>query len=334
MKEATCEEAGEETRTCANCGETETRALEATGHNWGEWTVTKEATCEVAGEETRTCANCGQTETRPIPATGHTYVETVVAPTCTEEGYTLHTCEVCGSNYKTDVVEALGHDWSEWTVTEAADCFHAGSETRTCARCEASEIRTIAANSDNCPSKAFKDVGINRWYHKGIDFVVTQGLMEGVGDGLFLPNGNLTRGQMVTILYRLAGQPEISGKSPFTDVQEGRFYADAVVWAAENGIVKGVTEELFVPNRFVTREEMVTMLARYAELNGVEITTEGSLSAYPDADQVSNYAVAYMTWAVENGILNGAEGMLIPRKTATRAQAAAVLLRYCEAFGE
>ena len=333
-KEATCEEAGEETRTCANCGETETRALEATGHNWGEWTVTKEATCEVAGEETRTCANCGQTETRPIPATGHTYVETVVAPTCTEEGYTLHTCEVCGSNYKTDVVEALGHDWSEWTVTEAADCFHAGSETRTCARCEASEIRTIAANSDNCPSKAFKDVDINRWYHKGIDFVVTQGLMEGVGDGLFLPNGNLTRGQMVTILYRLAGQPEISGKSPFTDVQEGRFYADAVVWAAENGIVKGVTEELFVPNRFVTREEMVTMLARYAELNGVEITTEGSLSAYPDADQVSNYAVAYMTWAVENGILNGAEGMLIPRKTATRAQAAAVLLRYCEAFGE
>ena len=218
----------------------------------------------------------GTSETLTVTVPEHDYIVSVVPATCTEGGYTLYTCRNCGSNYKDHFTEALGHDWSEWTVTEAADCFHAGSETRTCARCEASEIRTIAANSDNCPSKAFKDVDINRWYHKGIDFVVTQGLMEGVGDGLFLPNGNLTRGQMVTILYRLAGQPEISGKSPFTDVQEGRFYADAVVWAAENGIVKGVTEELFVPNRFVTREEMVTMLARYAELNGVEITTRAA----------------------------------------------------------
>ena len=108
-------------------------------------------------------------------------------------------------------------------MTEAADCFHAGSETRTCARCEASGDSYHCRQQRQLPVQGLQGRDINRWYHKGIDFVVTQGLMEGVGDGLFLPNGNLTRGQMVTILYRLAGQPEISSKSPFTDVQEGRF---------------------------------------------------------------------------------------------------------------
>lgn len=178
-KAATCEKDGVETRTCANCGETETRPVEAQGHQWSSWTVTKEPTCEKAGEESRTCAGCGEVETRPVVALGHSYQETVVEPTCTEAGYTLHTCETCGHTYKTDVVKALGHEWSDWTVTEDADCFHAGSETHTCTRCEATEIRAIPANGDHCPSKDFDDVDPNRWYHKGIDFVVSEGPDEG-----------------------------------------------------------------------------------------------------------------------------------------------------------
>ncbi len=333
-KAATCEKDGVETRTCANCGETETRPVEAQGHQWSSWTVTKEPTCEKAGEESRTCAGCGEVETRPVVALGHSYQETVVEPTCTEAGYTLHTCETCGHTYKTDVVKALGHEWSDWTVTEDADCFHAGSETHTCTRCEATEIRAIPANGDHCPSKDFDDVDPNRWYHKGIDFVVSEGLMKGIGNRLFQPNGNLTRGQMATILYRLAGSPETSGKSPFVDVAEDRYFSDAVAWAAENGIVNGITDTLFAPNQAVTREQLVTMMGRYAEKNGIEIVVKGNLSAYPDAGHVSEYAVTYMTWAVENGIINGSDGKLIPRNSATRAQIAAIVMRYCEAFGK
>ena len=296
--------------------------------------MTKEPTCEQAGEESRTCAGCGEVETRPVDALGHSYRETVVAPNCTEGGYTLHACEVCGHTYKTDEKKPLGHDWSDWTVTDPADCFHAGSETHTCTRCDATEIRTIPANSDHCPSKGFEDVDLNRWYHKGIDFVVSENLMVGMGNNLFQPNGSLTRGQLATILYRLAGSPETSGKSPFTDVAEGRYYSDAVAWAAENGIVTGITDTLFAPNQPVTREQLVTMIGRYAEKKGIEIVAKGDLNAYPDASNVSNYAKAYMIWAVENGIVNGAGGKLMPKDTASRAQIAAIIMRYCEAFGK
>lgn len=333
-KEATCDHDGVETRTCAVCGETETRPVEALGHDWSDWTVTKEPTCEQAGEESRTCAGCGEVETRPVDALGHSYRETVVAPNCTEGGYTLHACEVCGHTYKTDEKKPLGHDWSDWTVTDPADCFHAGSETHTCTRCDATEIRTIPANSDHCPSKGFEDVDLNRWYHKGIDFVVSENLMVGMGNNLFQPNGSLTRGQLATILYRLAGSPETSGKSPFTDVAEGRYYSDTVAWAAENGIVTGITDTLFAPNQPVTREQLVTMIGRYAEKKGIEIVAKGDLNAYPDASNVSNYAKAYMIWAVENGIVNGAGGKLMPKDTASRAQIAAIIMRYCEAFGK
>ena len=129
--------------------------------------------------------------------------------------------------------------------------------------------------------------------------MVSENLMVGMGNNLFQPNGSLTRGQLATILYRLAGSPETSGKSPFTDVAEGRYYSDAVAWAAENGIVTGITDTLFAPNQPVTREQLVTMIGRYAEKKGIEIVAKGDLSAYPDASNVSNYAKAYMIWAVE-----------------------------------
>lgn len=195
-------------------------------------------------------------------------------------------------------------------------------------------LQVIPASSDSCPSKAFTDLDTNRWYHRGVDFVLETGLMQGMSGTLFQPDGQLTRGQTVTILYRLAGSPEATGSVPFTDVADGRYYTAAVAWAYETGIVKGVTKTLFVPEAPVTREQLVTFLARYAAGTGVDITAQGTLEAYPDAASVSPYARPYMAWAVENGIIVSLEGRLAPKGTATRAQAATILYRYCEAFDQ
>ena len=184
--------------------------------------------------------------------------------------------------------------------------------------------------SATCPSKVFQDVDQSKWYHEAIDFVVSRNLMNGMSKDTFQPNGEMTRAQLVTVLYRLAGTPKVEGKAPFTDVQEGRFYSDAVVWAFQNGIAKGVTNEQFAPNASVTREQMVTFFARFAALDGKTISAKGDLSAYQDADAVSAYAVQSMTWAVETGLIKGMEkDVLSPKDCSTRAQIAQVLMRYC-----
>ena len=149
---ATCNSAGETTYTATFTGsiftaQTRTDAdIPALGHDFGEWTVTTPATCTEAGEETRHCSRCGETETRAIAASGHDYVDVVTPPTCTSAGYTTHTCSVCGDSYTDTPVEALGHDFGEWTVTTPATCTEAGEETRHCSRCDATETRVIAAS--------------------------------------------------------------------------------------------------------------------------------------------------------------------------------------------
>ena len=184
-----------------------------------------------------------------------------------------------------------------------------------------------------CPSAAFQDVDQSKWYHEAIDFVVSRNLMNGMSNDTFQPNGDMTRAQLVTVLYRLAGTPKAAGKAPFADVQAGRFYSDAVVWAFQSGIAKGVTDKRFAPNASVTREQMVTFFARFAALEGRTISAKGDLHEYRDADAVSAYAVQSMTWAVETGLIQGMEqDTLRPRDCATRAQIAQVLLRYCTNF--
>ena len=196
-------------------------------------------------------------------------------------------------------------------------------------------VVTIGEPVHNCPSEAFEDLDITRWYHKGVDFALDTGLMVGMDKTHFAPDGTLTRGQLVTILYRLAGSPEVTAETPFTDVAEGRFYAKAVAWAYENDIVKGITETTFVPNANATREQLVTFLARYTQFQGIDVDAQGDLSAFVDGDTVSHYAAASVTWAVNNGILVGDEaGRLNPRGYATRAQIATIVMRYCQTFGE
>ncbi|MBE6944632.1 MAG: hypothetical protein E7459_00910 [Ruminococcaceae bacterium] len=186
------------------------------------------------------------------------------------------------------------------------------------------QVALIAAS---CPAKEFTDVNLNDWYHDGVDYVLANGLMEGMGDGIFAPNANLTRGQLVTILYRMAGEPSVKGmRQPFTDVLAGQWYSDAIVWAYNEGIVNGMSATVFGTNAKITREQIATILYRYV---GAEEETENALADYADAGKVSDWAVEAMNWAVANGLINGmSETTLVPQGNATRAQIATILMRY------
>ena len=184
-----------------------------------------------------------------------------------------------------------------------------------------------------CASDLFRDVAENTWYHEGVDYMVRRGYMDGMGGGLFGVNGTMTRGQMVTILYRIAGKPSVEGlENPFRDVAEGRYYTDAVIWAAANGIVEGMEEGVFAPERAVTRQQVAVILYRHS---GAEAGNEDLLSSYPDGKQVAPYARQAMNWAVSQGLIRGVDNgevtTLSPAATATRAQMATIFLRYLEA---
>ena len=189
-----------------------------------------------------------------------------------------------------------------------------------------------ALKTAGCPSTNFTDVEENGWYHTGVDFMVRNGFMNGVADDAFDVDGNLTRAQLVTILYRIAGESESTATNPFADVADGQWYTNAVIWAAENGIVKGVNTTTFAPNDQITREQIATILFRYAKAEKVE----GKLAGFPDAEKVSDYAADAMAWAVEQGLINGisesdGKTYLAPQETATRAQIAVILMRYLTA---
>ena len=175
---------------------------------------------------------------------------------------------------------------------------------------------------------SYNDVDAGDWFAEAVNYVTLTGRMNGTGEG-FSPNNNLTRAQMATVLYRMAGEPEGTIENPFSDVADGQWYTDAVVWAAETGITLGTSADTFNPNDDVTREEMATFLYRFAEyesLDPIEVT--GDLSAFPDADEVAGFATEAMTWAVGQKIIAGVDGNLAPDGTATRAQVATVLMRY------
>ena len=259
--------------------------------------------------------------------------ENIVPATCTEDGSKTVVCEDCGETISTEVIPATGHSFGDWTVTKEATCFEDGEESRTCSACKHVETRPIFANSDHCPSKAFTDLDARAWYHEGVDYALTNGLMNGVGGGRFEPDGQLTRAQLVTVLYRAAGEPD-TGKqvNPFTDVADDTWYTKAVIWAANNGIVNGVAKNVFAPDASITREQIATMLYRYA---GAEAAKEDKLSAFPDAAKFSDWAKEALNWAVASGLINGvadANGTanLEPQATATRAQIATILMRWLE----
>lgn len=184
----------------------------------------------------------------------------------------------------------------------------------------------------------YQDVPENAWYYEAVRYTSAYGLFQGVTETKFGPNLTMNRGMLVTVLYRMEGEPSVEGQThSFTDVSANRYYTDAVAWAANQGLIQGMTETQFAPETAVTREQMVTILYRYAGMKGADLTGQGELSSFPDGDQVKNYAKEAFSWAVGAGIIqgtvNGGVTTLSPRSGSTRAQVAAVLMRYLQNMG-
>ena len=289
-KAATCTDQGYTSYQCSKCGDAYTTYTAALGHDYVEGV----------------CAHCGALDPDYNSGHTHSYTDEVIAPTCTEKGYTLHTCTICGSSYKDSEIAALGHNYVNGI----------------CTRCGALDPN---ASEHDCPCDDYNDLSSEQWYHAGVDYALQNGLMNGVGGGRFDPNGSLTRAMLVTILYRSENTPDVSGESnPFADVPEGQWYTDAVIWAAKEKIVNGMSETTFAPNESITREQIATILYRYAGSPQVS----GNLYQFSDAFSVSTYAYDAMLWAVKESIITGMNGKLAPKDNATRAQIATILYRY------
>ncbi len=294
--------------------------------------VTLNPTCTDNGATNVVCDTCGTIiSSTPIAKTGHSYKDNVVAPTCDEKGYTEHVCTVCGDSYKNTFVAALGHDYVS-KVTKPATDTEEGVLTYSCTRCDSSYTEVIPATAHDCPCDDFSDLDNTRWYHEGVDLMLNMGYMNGVGNGRFDPNGSTTRAMIVTIIWRMEGKPAPSGKNTFTDVQENVWYTDAITWAAENNVVNGMGNNKFDPNGRITREQMATILFRYAGGNGADTSARANLGSFPDGGKVQSWAKDAVQWAVAEEIIKGDGALLQPQGTATRAQAATILFRSMDLF--
>ena len=221
------------------------------------------------------------------------------------------------------------HEYVDEVIRPATDTQD-GEVRHTCTKCGHTYTETVPAS---CASSQFSDLDLNAWYHESTDYVISNGLMNGVGESLFNPNGTLTRAMLVTVLYRIAGEPETDNDAGFEDVADGMWYTDAINWAEAEGVVTGYDAERFGPYDAVTREQMAAMLWRFAKSTGIDTSDaeKTDISAYSDAEKVSTYAVSAMKWACGEGIIKGiTTTTLVPQGDATRAQVAAVLHRFCE----
>ena len=344
---------GVRTFTCAVCSQTKTEVIPATGAHTFVFTKNIAPSCTEAGYDLYTCSGCGATEKRNSkPALGHKWDSgTVTAePTETDPGTMTYTCTVCGQT-KTEVIPATGphtHVWDEGTVTVAPTETTPGVRTYTCTVCGQTRTEIIPATGSAvcpggaaCPSFRFRDVPApSNWAHEGIDYCVRHGLMSGFDATTFSPDTVSTRAQIVMILYNLSGDTTDYSKYyvPFTDVRPGTWYYNAVAWGYDKDIVAGMTPTTFAPDGLITREQMAVLLYGYTEKYApAYLGGAASLNSFPDAASVSNWAYAAMSWAVGNGLISGiaSDGAdyLAPSGGATRAQIAAIMMRYCRLTG-
>ena len=353
--EPTENEPGVRTFTCAVCGATKTAPIPATGTHDYQFTRTVAPTCTAGGYDLYTCSGCGATEKRnPTDALGHKWDSGKVTtePTETAPGVRTYTCTVCGE-VKTEVIPATGahtHKWDAGKVTTAPTATTPGVRTYTCTICGQTKEEvipptggsTVCPGGTSCPSYGFRDVaGPADWSHEGIDYCVRRSLMVGTGVGTFSPNAVCSRAQIVQILYNLSGDTTDYGNYylPFTDVAPGDWFYEAVAWAYANDIVAGTSATTFAPNVDITREQMTVILYGYTAKYAPAFTGGGtSLGQFPDAGSVANWAYAAMNWAVGNGLISGIESYgvtyLAPQGSATRAQASAIIMRYCQLIGQ
>ena len=270
---------------------------------------------------------------RCVEAHEHSYTAVVTPPTCTEKGYTTHTC-ACGDSYVDTYVDALGHAWDNGKVTKEPTETETGVKTFTCTRCSATKTESIPVVSVDV-TQMFTDVEKN-WAYPGIQYCVTHGIMGGMGDGTFAPTGTTTRAQIVQILYNLEGTPAVSGTTPFTDLT-ANWYKPAILWAYQNNVVAGTSPTTFDPDQPVTREQIAVILTQYMfhVLKMERTWTPADLSTFPDGAQVSSWAKEAMQDAVALGLINGTKApdgvvYLDPQGSAARQQVATILMNFCQ----
>ena len=276
----------------------------------------------------------------------HSYEERIFAPTCTEVGYTTYTCTFCSDTYTGEPTEPLGHEWDAGVVTVAPTATEEGEMLYTCLRCEENKTVSIPATGeeepkgcpygDGCGALTFTDMpAYENWAHEGIDFVVAKGLFNGMSKDTFAPDKTMTRAMLVTVLWRCAGEPEAPW-AEFSDVTIDQWYSKAVAWGAEKGVITGYTDGTFRPDNLITREQLATILFRFARLTEMETMEQAELESFPDAQKVQSYAKEALRWAVAKGLVNGVyqsstgETFLRPDSSATRGQVATILMRFLQ----
>ena len=268
-------------------------------------------------------------------AAAHTYPDAwtlVTEPTCTRDGLRTRTCTDpgCGKTLS-ERVPALGHDWDDGVIVRAPSGVRMGERRITCRRCGLTQAEAIPP--EIAAYEQFQDIDRNAWSYDGIAFCVKTGLMSGTDAHTFAPHAVTTRAQVVQILYNLAGEPAVTGTTPFTDLTSG-WYQNAVLWAYQTGVVAGTSATTFAPEKPVTREQIAVILMGYADMvqHLKHTWTPADLSAFPDGGQVSDWARDAMADAVALGLISGAQTkdgtLLLPQNSATREQVATILMEF------
>lgn len=355
---ATCTQPGRAVGTCARCGVQIDEVIPAKGHDYSYAETSVAPTCTEPGHYKGTCPTCGKDYDDVVPALGHDWGEwvTSIEPTVSTVGYRYHVCNRDGCGYREgeDIPKLHTHTWDAGVVTQKPTAAEPGVRTYTCTVCGQTRTEAIPATGvpetcnggPACPGYAFRDMPApNIWSHAGLDYCITHGYIAGTSATTVTPDGECTRAMIVSILYRVQGEPaKVNGYElkklapPFDDVERGRWYTDAIWWAKLTGVVSGMSPSTFAPDDPITRAQLAVILYNYTQQFAPESLTEtGSLTGFPDADSVPSWARTAMAWAVGNGLISGVGengvSYLRPEGCATRAQVATILMNYDKALG-
>lgn len=355
---ATCTQPGRAVGTCARCGVQIDEVIPAKGHDYSYAETSVAPTCTEPGHYKGTCPTCGKDYDDVVPALGHDWGEwvTSIEPTVSTVGYRYHVCNRDGCGYREgeDIPKLHTHTWDAGVVTQKPTAAEPGVRTYTCTVCGQTRTEAIPATGvpetcnggPACPGYAFRDMPApSIWSHAGLDYCIDHGYIAGTSATTVTPDGECTRAMIVSILYRVQGEPaKVNGyelkklAAPFDDVERGRWYTDAIWWAKLTGVVSGMSPSTFAPDDPITRAQLAVILYNYTKQFAPESLTEtGSLTGFPDADSVPSWARTAMAWAVGNGLISGVGengvSYLRPEGCATRAQVATILMNYDKALG-
>lgn len=359
VPDATCTQPGRAVGTCARCDVKIDEVIPAKGHDYSYKSASStEPTCTESGHYQGTCPRCYQDYNDTIPALGHDWGEwvTTIEPTVSTVGYRYHVCNRDGCGYREgeDIPKLHTHTWDAGVVTQKPTAAEPGVRTYTCTVCGQTRTEAIPATGvpetcnggPACPGYAFRDMPApSIWSHAGLDYCIDHGYIAGTSATTVTPDGECTRAMIVSILYRVQGEPaKVNGyelkklAAPFDDVERGMWYTDAIWWAKLTGVVSGMSPSTFAPDDPITRAQLAVILYNYTKQFAPESLTEtGSLTGFPDADSVPSWARTAMAWAVGNGLISGVGengvSYLRPEGCATRAQVATILMNYDKALG-